>query len=311
MDREYCKKCEDCEYQHPDKVCSKSNCFNEKCHDRHPNPCWWGPRCKFYNKNICLFSHEVTNSVDEKRVGDLEKIVATLQKEYKVQNDTFGDVLKKMEKKFETLEDKIEMQRKALQDKEKFIKTLEKKINTFDHSFGAKIDKLEKISEEMKLQFKCEKCNFVTNSEQGLKTHISKKHRDQIEINGKDFPQQCRLCEKTLKDLRELKKHMRTHSYKNIQFKCNLCEFVGGDENEMEVHLAKVHGDKFECSICDYEAKDLETLETHLITCQFYICIICDKKMLKFTDIKTHFLDKQNISENSRGVFHTKPNKRQ
>ena len=49
-----------------------------------------------------------------------------------------------MEKKFESLEDKIEMQRKALQDKDKFIKTLEKKINTFDHSFGAKIDKLEK-----------------------------------------------------------------------------------------------------------------------------------------------------------------------
>ena len=77
-------------------------------------------------------------------MGDLEKIVASLKKEYKVQNDTFGDVLKKMEKKFETLEDKIEMQRKALQDKEKFIKTLEKKIYTFDHSFGAKIDKLEK-----------------------------------------------------------------------------------------------------------------------------------------------------------------------
>ena len=146
FDRGYCKKGEDCEYQHPDKVCSKSNYFNEKCHDRHPNPCCWGPRCKFYNTNICLFSHEVTNSVDEKRVGDLEKIVATLQKEYKVQNDTFGDVFKKMEKKFETLEDKIEMQRKALQDKEKFIKTLEKKIYTFDHSFGAKIDKLEKIS---------------------------------------------------------------------------------------------------------------------------------------------------------------------
>ena len=83
----------------------------------------------------------------------------------------------------------------------------------------------------MKLQFNCEKCNFVTNSEQGLKTHISKKHRDQIEINGKDFPQQCRLCEKTLKDLRELKKHMRTHLYKNIQFKSNLCKIVVGDEN--------------------------------------------------------------------------------
>ena len=81
FDRGYCKKGEDCEYQHPDKVCSKSNCFNEKCHDPHPNPCWWGPRCKFYNTNICLFSHDTTAKNDDKRVGELEKLVVKLEKE--------------------------------------------------------------------------------------------------------------------------------------------------------------------------------------------------------------------------------------
>ena len=77
----------------------------------------------------------------------------------------------------------------------------------------------------------------------------------------------------------------------------------------MEVHLGKAHGDKFICGICEYEAKDLATLEIHLLTCECYECVICEKRILKFTDIKTHFLNNHNTSENKRGVFHAKPSR--
>ena len=46
-----------------------------------------------------------------------------------------------------------------------------------------------------------------------------------------------------------MKKHMRTHSYKDAVYKCDLCDFIGGDQIEMEVHLAKLHGDNFECGL--------------------------------------------------------------
>ena len=307
--RGYCKNGEDCDYKHPEKVCLKANCFNEKCHDRHPNPCWWGLRCKFHNKNMCLFSHDTTVQNDEKRVGELEKLVAKLQKESKMQNEEFKDLMKKMENKFDKLEDKIEKQHKTLQEKEKLIKNLENKLETLEDSFVTKLNKLEKLSEENKNKFKCEKCSFVTNSENGLKTHVTKKHKDKIEMNEKNFPQQCSLCDETLDNLRDLKKHMRTHSYKHVQFKCNLCEFVGGDDHKMEVHLAKAHGDKIECGLCEYEAKDLEALEIHLLTCECYNCGLCEKRMYKFTDIKTHFLSKHKASENHRGVVHAKPSR--
>ena len=66
----------------------------------------------------------------------------------------------------------------------------------------------------------------------------------------------------------------------------------------MEVHLAKAHGDKIACGLCEYKAKDLEALEIHLLTCECYNRGICDKRMFKFTDSKTHFLSKHKASEN-------------
>ena len=41
-------------------------------------------------------------------------------------------------------------------------------------------------------------------------------------------------------------KHMRTHSDKFVQYQCEHCDFIGGEEIDMEVHIAKLHGDKFE-----------------------------------------------------------------
>ena len=66
-----------------------------------------------------------------------------------------------------------------------------------------------------------------------------------------------------------MSKQMRTHSYSNVQFRCEPCEFIVGGKIDMEVHSAKHHGDKFECGLCDYEAADLNNLEVHLSTCEY------------------------------------------
>ena len=65
-------------------------------------------------------------------------------------------------------------------------------------------------------------------SEQGLKTHKKRKHKT---ANKSDeiltYPKQCDLCEKDLKDKNDMKVHMKTHSYKRAEFKCEECEFYG------------------------------------------------------------------------------------
>ena len=57
-----------------------------------------------------------------------------------------------------------------------------------------------------------------------------------------------------------MKVHMKTHSYKRAEFKCEECEFCGESELTMEVHLGKNHGEIFECGMCGFVAKDLENL---------------------------------------------------
>ena len=77
----------------------------------------------------------------------------------------------------------------------------------------------------------------------------------------------------------------------------------------MEVHLARLHGENFECSLCDYTSKDLETLDIHLGTCEIYKCGICGEKILKLTNIKTHFKENHNsckMDDPCVGVRHIK-----
>ena len=157
-------------------------------------------------------------------------------------------------------------------------------------------------------KFKCDKCKFITNSETGLKSHISKKHKKKIESV---FCQKCNLCDKELNSTKEIKKHMITHSYKEAQFKCNQCDFIRGDKIDMEVHAGRMHGDSFECGVCDYEGKDLETLDIHLTTCECYKCALCGTRINQLTKIIKHFQDNHKEGKKSclYGVRHVKPSR--
>ena len=139
---------------------------------------------------------------------------------------------------------------------------------------------------------------------------MRKKHKAQKESAENNSSKQCNFCDIVLNDEREMKNHMRTHSYSLVQYKCDLCDFMGYDEIDMDVHAAKVHGDKFECGLCEHEAKDNEDLEIHLSTCEYYKCEECGEKIWKFTSIKEHFISKHGNSDYyRRGVRNVKPSR--
>ena len=83
-----------------------------------------------------------------------------------------------------------------------------------------------------------------------------------------------------------MKKHLQTHSYKKANFKCVDCEFVGTNEETMEVHIGKTHADIFVCGLCDYKAETLEELDIHLFTCEVYICSKCDFLEKSLSELK-------------------------
>ena len=67
--------------------------------------------------------------------------------------------------------------------------------------------------------FKCKMCDFESNSKSGLKTHIARKHTNYSE---NDVPIKCEVCDEKLKNEKDMKDHMISHSYHKsdlLQFK--------------------------------------------------------------------------------------------
>ena len=108
------------------------------------------------------------------------------------------------------------------------------------------------------------------------------------------------MCEDELRNEREM-----THSYKEVQFKCEECSYCGNNEVSMEVHVSKVHFEKKECGMCEYEAKDLEALELHLVTCQIYECKYCRERWQSISDIKKH-ISKEHKGQEFLRILHAK-----
>ena len=90
--------------------------------------------------------------------------------------------------------------------------------------------------------FKCSKCVFEAQSERGLKTHITRKH---TAISNEVYPKVCHLCESNITSAENMRKHLKSHSFKDARFKCEYCEFVGESKETMELHIGKTHTDTF------------------------------------------------------------------
>jgi hypothetical protein len=109
-----------------------------------------------------------------------------------------------------------------------------------------------------------------------------------------------------------MKFYIITHSYKLAQFKFDHCDFVGGDEIDMEVYVPRTQEENSECGLCNYEGHNLEALDTHLRTCETYLCGICNEEISQLPDIKMHVEEKHNTCRNSyypNGVRHIKPSR--
>ena len=128
-------------------------------------------------------------------------------------------------------------------DFESKIKCLESTINKLDKSNDKVIAKIEKLETRMKSdekkKFKCSECTFEANSERGLKSHVGMKHQEE---NGK-YPRTCDLCDLQLKNVKDMKKHMLSHSYNRVEFKCEECDFYGTDDLAMKMDAQRESSD--------------------------------------------------------------------
>ena len=78
----FCKFCEQCRKQHYKTVCLIQNC-DKKCKSRHPKPCKFNQKCKFFAQNICAFKHVTSAWDDVEGIATLKSEIESLKLENK------------------------------------------------------------------------------------------------------------------------------------------------------------------------------------------------------------------------------------
>ena len=285
--------------------------------------CIFGQWCYFSHK-LTIMNYNADNTEIKELKDKLEHVNNKIQKfedkimektkeieilEQKCNGKPLDDIMMKMDMKTEIFEEKLNSMKMCVIDKDEQIVNLEAKVKSMESKFediaiiqsnfkkaiDENIQKIKELMEKEKSEhdktFKCDKCNFSTNSRSGLKIHEKKKHT--IVSNNKTYPKKCDLCEKMLNSESEMRKHVASHSYTNSKFKCDECEFLGGNDATMQVHIGKYHTDKFECGLCYIEEKDQESLEIHLATCEVFECGKCDERLKSISDLKKHIKEKK------------------
>ena len=99
---------------------------------------------------------------------------------------------------------------------------------------------------------KCSLCEFNSNDENSLKTHVSMKHH------------QCDICERILKTPVLLRSHLQEiHEMKNgTMISCKECDFSALNEQHLKVHTERHHKEIF-CNQCHFHTRSIEKLKRH------------------------------------------------
>ena len=259
--------------------------------------------CRYNKKKECLYSHvtlasddnklEALKKVFNKRVSKLEDSLVNIKNELIGKNSIVNDLKEKineLEALLGNLKDDLKDKNAKIVGLELRLDELEKKQQNDKQSKDKKIKDLENLikkkpKKEESQDFKCSECEFVAKTKSGLKTH---KVRIHTKTNSLQYPVECELCEAKLENERNMKEHLKFHSYKKSTFRCEDCDHCSENFLTMEVHVGKHHSGKFECGLCNYEAKDLEALNLHLSTCQVYVCDDCCYRTTHIHEIKDH-----------------------
>ena len=103
-----------------------------------------------------------------------------------------------------------------------------------------------------------------------------------------------------------MKVHLKTHSFKKLDFKCEDCDYFGPNVITMEVHHGRKHSQDPECGLCEFKANSRENLETHLVTCEIYDCKRCDLRFQNLTTMRTHLQEEHKGHTQIVTIVHAK-----
>lgn len=248
--------------------------------------------------HICLFSHVTIASDDDKVTVQIK----TLNKKF----ETIEKKMKDMQSVIHQKDEEIKTIRCNLEALELIVKNVEKETGEIEtRVLNESLSVLENsIRIPEKELFKCDQCKFTTESERGLKVHNKRKHAEIMEV----FPQTCDFCDLQFQNKSEVKEHLKVHTYRTVDMKCEDCDFMANDDLSLEVHSSRKHSGNFECALCGFISKDEDHLNIHLHTCETFTCSLCTPKMImtNVPAVTTHLSSKHMNNLKSINIIHTK-----
>ncbi|XP_036339544.1 transcription factor grauzone-like [Rhagoletis pomonella] len=151
----------------------------------------------------------------------------------------------------------------------------------------------------------CEVCGKCLKTQQNLLTHMEDMH------SREPRPEvQCKICQKWLKNIRCLNKHMIGHRDQTSgqPFKCTHCGAEKSTRHALTSHIRYHHsGRTFTCTMCSKEFKSPRALKEHESThtgTYLYTCPFCPKTFRSHGNMHNH-----RVSHSDKYVpSHSQPN---
>ena len=129
----------------------------------------------------------------------------------------------------------------------------------------------------------CENCGLTYETTAQLRNHYYEKH------SIKKPNHQCEICKKMYKRLRDLNKHLVSHS-KIRKFKCLECGSEFKRSQDLKKHKVDHDGMKFVCEICSIEIKHERSYKRHMSghEAKKYECPKCQKHFHRKDKLAVH-----------------------
>ncbi|EDW83266.1 uncharacterized protein Dwil_GK22769 [Drosophila willistoni] len=141
-----------------------------------------------------------------------------------------------------------------------------------------------KLEDDAPLKYECNICGNLYQTKSTFLAHKTTAHTD-------FKPHQCELCDKSFRQMGELRAHIRRHTGER-PFKCLYCDRSFSDRSEKLRH-ERVHTNTrpYKCAVCEKTFTHSTILKNHSLVHsgkKNYNCDICSKSFTLLHQLKAH-----------------------
>ena len=115
-----------------------------------------------------------------------------------------------------------------------------------------------------KTMFKCDQCDNIFKSENGLKIHVGKSHKKVNPLQSTPDQLRQQLGGSVSLSASHLLDTSREEFCSNFDFECGSCYFKCSDGEALKIHRSSVHQLPRKCSVCDLVFQDFVSLGAHI-----------------------------------------------